>query len=458
MPDRQVADPARKMGDSTSWPVQVSNLFAPVQTLGLVTDGVPVAVYRLGTEGFIAASVGNSFHVMDTKKLQIVLRSPILPHPITAIAAARSDGGRVFVALKNINAIAVFDRLVETTRLIGHLHQILGLSVLGSLLISWSQWAVFVWDLQTFALIGRIPAEKESGGISCVIHPETYLNKIVIGYHCGGELQLWNIKTFKHIHSFRSSSLSGGVSALSLSIHPNVIGVGYSNGLLRLIDLQKDQVLCQLQHSSEQGSVKSLTYRKDAECLTPGAFVSGCENGDLVVWDTKDSSMLHLVESAHSVDCGGLSHVECLGWEPLMISAGMDNSICVWIFDGIDQQPRILLQRQGLPASIERLEVYDDQGKDLLTIGTFNRKCFFTRTSAIQQHQNVYFSQKKSLRLISQKWRHGISQLPPCVDVAHAFCRHYDWANIATCHERMRQVWCRTFEWYLMVFFSRVSQ
>lgn len=101
---------------------------------------------------------------------------------------------------------------------------------------------------------------------------------------------------------------------------------------------------------------------------------------------------------------------------------------------------KVLFQITGMPSPVERIEVYDDQGKDLLTFGTFNRRCFLGRTSSIQQQQDCQFAQKKSLRSITQKWRVSISQLPPAVDIAHAFSRHYDWPNIATCHEGLNKV------------------
>lgn len=340
----------------SSWSVQVSNLFAPIQTVGLVTDGVPPAVYHLGCEGFVATSTGNSFQILNIKKLHVVLRSPILSHSISAIAASRASKGRVFVALEGVNEIAIFDRITEIKRLAnGHRSQIIGMSVVGSLLVSWSKSEVLLWDLETFTLSGKLNTlqDKDVGEISCVIHPHTYLNKILVAYRCGGELQLWNIRTFKKIHSFRSvqpksgfSDLSTGITALSLTIHPDVIGIGYSSGMVRLLDIQKDQVLCELQHAVEQGAVRTLTYRNDMNCITPGAIVSGCENGDIVAWDTKESRMLHMVEAAHQPECG-VSLLQCLSNEPLMISSGADNSLIVWIFDGAEERPRILRQRQG---------------------------------------------------------------------------------------------------------------
>lgn len=358
--------------------VQGSNLFVPSETLGLVTDGLPVAVFRLGTEGFVVSSVGNAFHILDIKKLHIVLRSPVLPQSIAAMTVASTGKGRIFVALEIVNEILVFERLSQVGRLAGHhKHRIIGMFVLGSCLVSWSEWEVLIWDLESFQLSGQLPIPQQQipqhntkkgstnkedddmlddniGRISCLIHPETYLNKIVVGYRHGCDMQLWNIRTLKHIHSFKSVQpksassidLSVGITALSLSPHPNVIGVGYSNGLLRLVDIRNDEMLCELHHFPEQGAVKSLTYRSGLDCDFPGAFVSGCENGDIVVWDTTEARMLHLVEAPHQSDCG-VSLLHCLRNEPLMISSGADNSIILWIFDGFEKQPRILRQRQG---------------------------------------------------------------------------------------------------------------
>jgi len=41
----------------------------------------------------------------------------------------------------------------------------------------------------------------ENFKVTCVAHPSTYLNKIIVGSEQGA-LQLWNIKTKKLIYSF----------------------------------------------------------------------------------------------------------------------------------------------------------------------------------------------------------------------------------------------------------------
>lgn len=38
---------------------------------------------------------------------------------------------------------------------------------------------------------------------SCMAHPDTYINKVVIG-GTDGSLQLWNFKTQQLVHSFKS--------------------------------------------------------------------------------------------------------------------------------------------------------------------------------------------------------------------------------------------------------------
>jgi hypothetical protein len=50
--------------------------------------------------------------------------------------------------------------------------------------------------------------------ITCLIHPATYLNKVLLGFR-SGNLELWNIRTSTLIHSFTSiEKFFGGVSGV----------------------------------------------------------------------------------------------------------------------------------------------------------------------------------------------------------------------------------------------------
>ena len=47
--------------------------------------------------------------------------------------------------------------------------------------------------------------------VTCLLHPSTYLNKVLLGSEQGG-LQLWNLRTSRMVHTFKG--WGAGVTAL----------------------------------------------------------------------------------------------------------------------------------------------------------------------------------------------------------------------------------------------------
>jgi hypothetical protein len=62
---------------------------------------------------------------------------------------------------------------------------------------------------------------------SCLCHPDTYLNKVVVGSEQGG-LQLWNFATGRLLFEFRG--WGSGVRCLAPSPALDVVGVGLADG------------------------------------------------------------------------------------------------------------------------------------------------------------------------------------------------------------------------------------
>jgi U3 small nucleolar RNA-associated protein 21 len=60
-----------------------STLFAPYRALGLVCDGVQLALYSLGSETFLTTSIGRAFQVMQCDHLGTRMVSVPIPHAIT---------------------------------------------------------------------------------------------------------------------------------------------------------------------------------------------------------------------------------------------------------------------------------------------------------------------------------------------------------------------------------------
>ena len=68
---------------------------------------------------------------------------------------------------------------------------------------------------------------------TCMGHPDTYLNKIVIGSR-EGKLQLWNFATGKMLYEFTSLG-DAAVQCIVPSPALDVVGLGISDGCASLL-------------------------------------------------------------------------------------------------------------------------------------------------------------------------------------------------------------------------------
>lgn len=341
--------------------VRSSVLFAPDRAVGLVISPTPFVVGHFGTESVLCCSTGRCFCLYDSAKLQLQMSSPRLPHAIRCLAIS---GGDIYVGLKN--KIVSWRRITPVSVFEGHKMHINGILVIGNRLVSFSASEVLVWDRDVLSgshaaleredkislvnntqwvsesaateckghLLARLPLVGD-GEITAVLHPDTYINKIVVAR--GGNIELWNFSTLTRVHvfscfgskhTFDNEGRASAVTCLSKSQSPDVIGVGFASGRICVVDLKYDEVLLEFVCSVQQGAVTCLAFRPDggdspatdrAAALT-AVLVSGCSNGDLLVWSLTEGSLLHVVEHAHS---DAVVHAEFLPSQALLFTSGM---------------------------------------------------------------------------------------------------------------------------------------
>ncbi|XP_031697206.1 WD repeat-containing protein 36-like [Anarrhichthys ocellatus] len=92
--------------------------------------------------------------------------------------------------------ISAFARNKEVVmRYHGHKQEVRLLLPLGDQLISADGCGdVIVWDVQEGDIYLRLQFDSATFDVSAMMHPSTYLNKVLLG-SSQGALQLWNIKT-----------------------------------------------------------------------------------------------------------------------------------------------------------------------------------------------------------------------------------------------------------------------
>ena len=399
-------------------------MYLPFRCVGKVTHG-EAFVFRMGKEGYVATCVGKSFNIFDTRKLRLKVSSASCKRKINAICCL---GETTFTA--NGTRILVWVRGKLLKELEGHSKPVHLLYLLGSFLLSVDKEnVVHLWDAVNFENCkdGVCMDLKSLGSpISCVLHPSTYLNKIVFGTE-SGRYHLWNIKTGKLIYSF--SGWNSPVLCMQQSPALDVVGIGLGDGRVVLHNLKLDKEVAILRHSS--GSpVTAISFRSDVGAVIP-TMVSADSSGMIVVWDLEKKKMLSLVKSAHRV--GGVASLAFLPGEPVMVSSGgADNSLKMWILDSDDGSARLLRERSGHSAPARVLQFATDT--ELLSGG--GDGCV-RRISIIQDHRSVELSQKPLKKAMGGKMKH----FPPVAALSYCDSRKKEWNSLVSVHAGMNSLW-----------------
>ena len=190
------AGPAQDRGVASALRARESALFRPVRSIGVVVDALAISVAKLGDASFVTASVGRGFQVFETEKLRLAYISPRFNEKVRAMT---SIGEVVITALKR--DIVVWQRLTELGRFRGHHDSATVLCTIGSsYLLSAAGPEAIVWQLSDMGLMdGETLQDGEQcilgplarlqlqdfGDVSCIRHPPTYLNKVLLAGTAG---------------------------------------------------------------------------------------------------------------------------------------------------------------------------------------------------------------------------------------------------------------------------------
>lgn len=338
-----------------------------------------------------------------------------------------------------------------------------------------------VIDIKLCRVVSEMTSLQPAKIVS-ITHPATYVNKIVVGYS-NGQLELWNIQKKSIIYTF-SSHLSvlakrstldvfsdpfgdedededevgeeskDGIalstpSVISLEQSPacDVVAAGFSSGDVILINLKLDKVL--FTFKQDGGAVTSISFRTDAASDKFPFMVTSSADGRLHVWNLGSSSsdggiklerkLQNTMEEAHS---SRISRVHFLHGEPVMVSAGEDNSIKVWIFDSPDGTARLLRSREGHSGCPLKIRYYggstnasmrdnaDAMSCEIISAGSDSTLRLFN--TAIES-QNREMSQQVILKKLGLRRRH--ERLPVTTGFDFSEARQRDWGNLATIHK-----------------------
>lgn len=267
-----------------------SVIFSGFRKLGLYSNHLShvVRYHKKHREFYIVTAVGNCFHTYNVKKLGIVAVSNALPEDISCLAADRmlvyvAIGGKVSAFARNKEVVHMYT---------GHGADVHLLLPFGDHIISVDRdSAVIVWDVESEEEYLQITFDKVSFEVSAVMHPSTYLNKILFGSSQGG-LQLWNVKSNKLLYTF--TGWPSGVTVLQQTPAVDVVGVGLSSGQIIIHNIKFDESLMKFQQ--DWGPVTSLSFRTDGHPV----MAAGSPIGHIGLWDLEEKKLVCQMRDAHN--------------------------------------------------------------------------------------------------------------------------------------------------------------
>ncbi|CAI6340600.1 unnamed protein product [Periconia digitata] len=386
--------------EETSTAVRRSKIFAPFRTVGLVSPtDVPFTSLALGNTTFqITTSVGRSLQTYDLKKgLNLVfITRPQTPENITATLAWKKN---VFAAwggatTESQRGVWVFQRGKRTAELElprGTAENFTRLLAFGEWIIGCASSTVEVWKSSTFEHYTTLQSASSSPLSGCVCNMPTFLNKIFLGRK-DGSVEIWNVNTGKLLYTLLPpASDFGQVTALQPTPALSLLAIAYESGPVVIHDVRTDREIMRLNlGNSKKAPITTISFRTDSL----GAGDDGRKDGvmatasryssDITFWDLNNNGRkMGTLRGAHNPPPsasggigGGVSKVEFLYGQAVVVTSGLDNSLKSWIFDEspFSPVPRILHSRGGHAAPISSLRFLpsnsdgsDDVGKWLLS-------------------------------------------------------------------------------------------
>lgn len=235
-----------------------------------------------------------------------------------------------------------------------------------------------VWDIKKETLVAELEFAEHSFAITSLVHPATYINKIVLGSK-QGTLQLWNINTCEKIYRFKG--WRSAVLCLEQAPAVDVLAIGLENGEIYIHNLKFDETI--MKFSQDWGPVSCLSFRTDGQ---PILISTGSNH--VAMWDLEARKLSSQIQMAHDDDITG---AQCLPGEPLMVSSSPDNTLkqvrehflfllltftpiktiisFQWIFDMPDGGGRLLRIKEGHAKPPNKIRFYGGLGHNILSAG-----------------------------------------------------------------------------------------
>ncbi|KAG7195828.1 uncharacterized protein KQ657_002213 [Scheffersomyces spartinae] len=428
--------------------LKASKIFSPFRVVGNVTNETPFALGTLGSTFYIVTSVGRSFQIYDAATLHLLFVSQTqTPSKINCLAA---HFHYVYAAYNN--EIGIYRRgQIETTLKCSTEEHISSLLVFGDFLIASStDGQVFVFrklqgsklHTELYTTLNGINPQID-GDIVGIVHPPTYLNKIVVA--TSSHIFVFNIRTGKLL--FKSpvqQFLLDSITAIEVAPVLDLVAIGTATGGVYLYHLKKGKILgTRISVTAQDVSAKvtSLSFRTD------GAphIVVGLNSGDLYFYDLEKQTRVHILRNAHKEVRGGVSNVKFLNGQPILVTNGGDNQLKEYVFDptllatnsSIVSPPRHLRSRGGHSSPPTAIEFPQEDKTHFLYSASKDRSfwSFSLRKDAqaqelSQRPQKSKDNKRQAGQVASMREKH-----PEITTISSSQLREGQWDNIVTVHK-----------------------
>lgn len=248
--------------------------------------------------------------------------------------------------------------------------------VSGSWIIACCVTRIEVWKTESlehyttlFTMASSKGDNELTGGI-CTM--PTFLNKIFAGRR-DGWVEIWNVSTGKLIYTILPPSPdAGAVTCMRPSPALSLMAISYATGPLIIHNVLTDRTVLQVNAGTEDAPVTAISFRTDGQGAGNDGRKDGVmatattSSGDITFWDlNKGGRVMGVLRSAHNPPShdgpevrGGVSKIEFLAGQPVIVTSGRDNSLKSWIFDEtpFSPIPRILHSRSGHAAPVTSLQ------------------------------------------------------------------------------------------------------
>lgn len=403
-----------------------SKIFSGYRALGLVSNHVPLSMRYIQRrkENLVCTVVGKCFHTYGCSKLDLLSVSDPCPDEIECLA---SDAYLVFTAYKN--TIYAWRRGTELKHVYkGHEENVHILLPFGPHLLSVDRNStLMIWDIKSEENVLEIAYSNASFCITTLLHPSTYLNKILIGSK-QGSLELRNIRTDKVIYTF--AGWGKPVTVLEQAPALNVVAIGLESGDIYIHNLKLDESL--MKFTQEWGPVTAISFRSDGSPI----MATASDVGHIAIWNLEKKRLESEIRDAHRSSVTGMKF---LPQEPLLVTSSPDNTLKMWIFDMPDDSGRLLRLREGHSKPPLKIHFHGSNGKNILSAGLDSTLRSF---STVADQMNKSLGQASYNRKVAKKKgiRNDPGKMPPIVDFTAETTREKEWDNIASCHRGLSLV------------------